>query len=561
MYPSANINVNKELLLPCPPTGPVLADEPGARVLLCRIGTKLRLTGERRIAEQLCRSKGRETRTDRIWADYMSIKQSNYEYAAGRVGHVPRVAQRRRFDGLLGDKIAVDLYIAVELLSVVITGLVIAKVYVAGFLGATDYFGEYLYATLFVVAVYGALTKRGGLYRVPNLCRSTHALGTVTRNLLIAFAAVIALGFAARVANEYSRVWLFSWFGASLLSLLVIRLLAGSIFRGLSTSGVIKRSVAIYGEGQIATNLAREIETAHPELRLAGRFGPRSEDDETGTGEMFGDLHDLIAFGQSEKLDSIVLALPALSKDDLHQILLTLSVLPCEVQLYPSFAGDMIPLRGMTSYQRLQLLDLQRKPMSDWGVLAKRIEDVVVATCALVVFAPVLAACALAIKLDNPGPVFFRQRRHGYNNNVFTVWKFRTMSVMEDGEDVVQARRNDNRVTRVGAFLRKTSLDELPQIFNVLAGDMSVVGPRPHPLVLQSNFSGLLANYANRHRVKPGITGWAQIHGYRGPTETADVMARRVELDLHYIENWSLWLDFKIIAVTPILGLFSKNAV
>ncbi len=505
--------------------------------------------------------KGCDTRADRRWVDYMSLNQSNYEYASGRVGHVPRVAQRRRFDGLLGHKIVVDLYIAVEVLSVVISGLVIAEVYVAGILGATNYFGQYLYATLFVATVYGALMKRGGLYRVPDLCRSTDALGKVTRNLLTAFAAVIALGFAARVANDYSRVWLFTWFAASLLSLLVIRLLAGSIFRSLSTSGVIKRSVAIYGEGQIATNLAREIETAHPELRLAGLFGPHSTGDEAGAGEMVGDLHDLITFGQSEKLDSIVLALPALSKDDLHQILLTLSVLPCEVQLYPSFAGDMITLRGMTTYQRLRLLDLQRKPMSDWGVLAKRIEDVVVATCAVVVFAPVLAACALAIKLDSPGPVFFRQRRHGYNNNVFTVWKFRTMSVMEDGDDVVQARRNDNRVTRVGAFLRKTSLDELPQIFNVLAGDMSVVGPRPHPLVLQSNFSGLLANYANRHRVKPGITGWAQIHGYRGPTETADVMARRVELDLHYIENWSLWLDFKIIAVTPILGLFSKNAV
>jgi len=185
----------------------------------------------------------------------------------------------------------------------------------------------------------------------------------------------------------------------------------------------------------------------------------------------------------------------------------------------------------------------------------------VLATIGLVVATPLMAIVAIAIKLESAGPVFFRQKRNGYNHKVITVLKFRTMTVMEDGPSLQQATRNDGRVTRVGKFLRRTSLDELPQIINVLRGKMSLVGPRPHAISHNQYYGAMLERYANRHCVKPGITGWAQIHGYRGPTEDPDKMRKRVELDLYYIDNWSIWLDLRILAATVFVGFINKNAV
>jgi putative colanic acid biosynthesis UDP-glucose lipid carrier transferase len=168
---------------------------------------------------------------------------------------------------------------------------------------------------------------------------------------------------------------------------------------------------------------------------------------------------------------------------------------------------------------------------------------------------------AALIKLDSPGPVLFRQRRHGYNHRIIDVYKFRTMSVQENGTHVQQARKDDPRVTRMGRLLRRTSLDELPQLLNVLTGEMSLVGPRPHALAHNQLYAEQLDRYANRHRVKPGITGWAQINGFRGPTEDPEKMRQRVQLDLHYIENWSIWLDLKILVLTPFLGFIHRNAL
>ena len=218
-------------------------------------------------------------------------------------------------------------------------------------------------------------------------------------------------------------------------------------------------------------------------------------------------------------------------------------------------------IRSIGRLGTVSLLQVTPKPINDWGYIAKAALDYSVGALALVLSAPVMLAIAAAIKLEGPGPVFFRQRRHGYNERVIDVFKFRTMSVTENGDTIVQARAGDPRVTRVGRFLRSTSLDELPQLFNVLRGEMSLVGPRPHALAHNFYYREKLQRYANRHRVKPGITGWAQINGMRGPTETPEKMRKRVELDLFYIENWSIWLDLKILALTPLRGFIHKNAL
>lgn len=202
----------------------------------------------------------------------------------------------------------------------------------------------------------------------------------------------------------------------------------------------------------------------------------------------------------------------------------------------------------------------KHSPRRYYGLMLKHVFDKLIAIAALICLSPLLVLVSLLIKLDSKGPIIFKQNRNGLNNHTFKVWKFRTMRVMENGSDVKQAKKHDVRVTRIGNFLRKASIDELPQLINVLLGDMAIVGPRPHPVTLNDRFRPLIENYDQRCAMKPGLTGLAQIHGHRGPTETVEQMRNRIECDIQYIENWSLWSDAKIILATPYYGLISKNA-
>jgi exopolysaccharide biosynthesis polyprenyl glycosylphosphotransferase len=211
------------------------------------------------------------------------------------------------------------------------------------------------------------------------------------------------------------------------------------------------------------------------------------------------------------------------------------------------------------------VFDMADRPISDWNLVFKWLFDKLVAVTALILLSPVMIATAIAIKLESKGPVFFRQKRHGFNNQLIDMWKFRSMRTdMLDANAVRLVTKDDPRVTKVGKFIRKTSIDELPQLFNVLLGELSIVGPRPHALAAKADnqlYYDAVEGYFARHRVKPGMTGWAQIHGWRGETDTVDKIMQRVKCDLYYIENWSLWLDVKIVAMTPI-SLFTqrKNA-
>ncbi len=199
---------------------------------------------------------------------------------------------------------------------------------------------------------------------------------------------------------------------------------------------------------------------------------------------------------------------------------------------------------------------------NDGGIrlFAKLCVDKLIAIIALIILMPLILIVCVVIRLDSSGPIIFRQKRNGLNNQIFNAWKFRTMRVMENNSDVKQAEKDDRRITRVGSFLRKSSIDELPQLVNVLLGDMSIVGPRPHPVALNDRFRPLIENYDQRCVMKPGLTGWAQVNGYRGPTETVGKMQSRVDCDIEYTQTWSLWGDFKIMLATPYYGLISKDA-
>jgi exopolysaccharide biosynthesis polyprenyl glycosylphosphotransferase len=229
---------------------------------------------------------------------------------------------------------------------------------------------------------------------------------------------------------------------------------------------------------------------------------------------------------------------------------------PVEIHLGPERILDRFEMVRISKFGSMATLQLTRAPLSSFEVLQKRVFDLIIAGAALTVLTPVLALIALLIRLDSPGPVFFRQRRYGFNQQMFRIIKFRTMTTLDDGDIVRQACHNDHRITRIGRWLRRWNIDELPQLINVLRGDMSLVGPRPHALSHDREYEQRVALYARRHNVKPGITGWAQVNGLRGEIDTDDKLRRRIDYDLYYIDNWSLLFDLKILLYT----VFSRDA-
>jgi putative colanic acid biosynthesis UDP-glucose lipid carrier transferase len=235
-------------------------------------------------------------------------------------------------------------------------------------------------------------------------------------------------------------------------------------------------------------------------------------------------------------------------------------LLPLPVNLVTVGPTSELLKRPLSAIGTTTVIELQRAPLNSFELLIKRAFDIAFASTALVALMPLLALVAIVIKLDSPGPVIFRQTRHGFNGKPFHILKFRTMTVLEDGDSIKQAVRSDKRVTRVGLWLRRASIDELPQLINVLRGEMSIVGPRPHAAAHDNYFDQVIANYAFRHRMKPGITGYAQVKGLRGETPTVEAMQRRVDLDLWYIDNWSFLLDFAIVLRTVVEVARGQNA-
>ena len=256
----------------------------------------------------------------------------------------------------------------------------------------------------------------------------------------------------------------------------------------------------------------------------------------------------------------IILAMPLRDSERIRRIVHRLGEAPASILLYlrEIFNDADAPLNRNALEDRL--LRVSREPLTLTESMAKRCFDIAVSAAALILLAPVMLIIAIAVKLDSPGPVFFAQTRYGFNWLQFTILKFRTMSVLENGRDVRQATRGDPRITRVGALLRRTNLDELPQLFNVLIGQMSLVGPRPHAMAHDIAFFEQLAQYARRHNVKPGITGWAQVHGFRGEIMGEEALRQRLLHDLHYVDNWSLWLDVKIVFLTVFSSRAYRNA-
>jgi undecaprenyl-phosphate glucose phosphotransferase len=271
-------------------------------------------------------------------------------------------------------------------------------------------------------------------------------------------------------------------------------------------------------------------------------------------------IRSVASFVRLNNCREILLALPWDDTDRIEFVRDQIKALPVASRLLPDKKVRNLTNFTSSARQRVLAIDIQRAPLTGAQRLAKRVMDVILASAALVFFLPIMALTAIAIKLDSPGPVIFRQHRNGFNGRQFVIFKFRTMTVQENGATVLQATRDDPRVTSIGRLLRSASIDELPQLFNVLKGDMSLIGPRPHALAHDSYFENVLGDYAFRHHVKPGITGWAQCNGARGATPSIEHISERVKLDLWYINNWSLWLDIQILIKTLFEVLRKRNA-
>ncbi len=275
---------------------------------------------------------------------------------------------------------------------------------------------------------------------------------------------------------------------------------------------------------------------------------------------MKGKVEPLIQLAKEDGIDEVYIALPMVARDRIRHYLDELSDSTVDTFLVPDLYTYNLSVSQLKEVGGVQTFSIFSSPFDGVGKFTKRVEDIIIGSMIALLISPVLLAVAIGVKLSSPGPVLFKQDRYGLGGKKIKVWKFRSMKVMENDAVVTQATKNDPRVTKFGAFIRRTSLDELPQFINVLQGSMSIVGPRPHAVAHNEQYRKLVDNYMIRHKIKPGITGWAQINGYRGETETVDKMDKRIRYDIQYMQNWSLWLDIKIIFLTVFKGFVSETA-
>jgi Undecaprenyl-phosphate glucose phosphotransferase len=406
------------------------------------------------------------------------------------------------------------------------------------------------------------------LYSLPALTSFIRQMPRLLLGWTATFALLIAGLFFLKVGHEFSRVWFALWYATGAIALMAERLAVGTVVHHWTRQGRLFRRAAIYGGGTITEKLIGELEVdLDSDVRIMGVFDDRGEDrvDRIVAGyPRLGGLSELVEFARKTRLDIVIIALPITAERRLVRLARLLSVLPAEVKI-PARSTELRFTRDTYSHVgNVAMIDLLEKPIADWGGVAKWLFDKVVALIALLLLAPVMLAIATAIKLESRGPVLFRQRRHGFNNELIEIFKFRSMYVDRcDANAVNLVTKDDPRVTRVGRFIRRTSLDELPQLLNVITGSLSLVGPRPHALQAKAAgrlYAAVVDGYFGRHKVKPGITGWAQIHGWRGETDTPQKIQKRVEHDIYYIENWSLLLDIYILFKTPFALLKSDNA-
>ncbi len=420
-------------------------------------------------------------------------------------------------------------------------------------------------ATIVAVVVYYLGAANMGLYRAWRAQRIGAELVRVWAAWAIALGFLIVLAFVSKRSAEYSRFITIVWGGIAPAVISIWRVTLRLVLRRARAQGRNTRAIAIAGMTELGARVAQVCQD-NPWMGLSvkgfyeDRVLERCHEIPEATGKKIGSLDDLVEAARSGELDMIYIALPLRAEERVSDLVSRLSDSTASVYMAADFAAFDLLSAQWGNFGGVPVVSIHETPFYGVDGWLKRLEDLVVGSLILLLIAIPMIFIAIGVKLTSKGPVFFRQRRYGLDGNVIYVWKFRSMTVAEDGDNVKQATKNDARITPFGGFLRRTSLDELPQFLNVITGQMSIVGPRPHAVAHNEAYRSKIRGYMLRHKVKPGITGWAQVNGWRGETDTLEKMEKRIEHDLHYIRNWSLFWDIQIIFLTVFGRKVRQNA-
>ncbi|TPI41260.1 undecaprenyl-phosphate glucose phosphotransferase [Mesorhizobium sp. B3-1-9] len=453
----------------------------------------------------------------------------------------------------------------VEFAMLFLSGLCVYFYYVGFFSYLAWQYPLAIAATSFLAVVLLDVTD---CYQIEALMRPLANFGRVLLVWAGSFALMALTAFAIKASEDYSRLLFGTWFAVGFVLIFGLRLVMSSLIRRWARDGRMERRALIVGGGKAAEQLIRSVEKQpYNDIRICGIFDDRNDKRSppiVAGYPKLGTISELIEFARIARIDMLIVSLPLTAESRVLQLLKKLWVLPVDIRLSAHSNALQFRPRAYSYIGSVPMLDIFDKPINDWDSVAKRAFDIFFSLVGIVLFSPVMLATAIAIKLDSKGPVLFKQKRHGFNNEIIEVYKFRSMYTDRSDPTAKQTvTKNDPRVTGVGRFIRKTSIDELPQFFNSLFGSLSLVGPRPHAIAAQSHnllYNEVVDGYFARHKVKPGVTGWAQINGWRGEMDTNEKIRMRTEYDLYYIENWSMLFDLRILFLTPIRLLNTENA-
>lgn len=377
------------------------------------------------------------------------------------------------------------------------------------------------------------------------------------------FSLLISLGIISLLdlgPSGKSLFYVIEWFFIVCVGFILARTAIRALIGFVRNLGYNNRYVAIAGDLPVGLNLAKSFkEQPWLGLLVLGIYNDKPISTTEGI-PYLGSFDKLISDAKKQRIDRIYISMAMEDESKIKYLINKLTDTTCSVILIPDIFTFNILQSRSEEINGIPVVPLFDTPLSGINMVVKRLEDIILSSIIILLISPVLAFISIMIKITSPGPVLFKQNRYGIDGKPIKVWKFRSMKVMENGQDVIQATKGDTRITPIGRILRGSSLDELPQFFNVFCGEMSIVGPRPHAVAHNELYRSQIQGYMLRHKVKPGITGWAQINGWRGETDTLEKMEKRIEYDLEYIRNWSLWLDLKIILLTIFKGFINKSA-
>jgi Undecaprenyl-phosphate glucose phosphotransferase len=426
----------------------------------------------------------------------------------------------------------------------------------------------YIILTTAVAIVYVSLCASGDTYKIFYAGDQITAVEAAGGRFVQVILLSIGCLFLFKVSESFSRLWLIAWSSISVIALASSRVMSRFAIAKLIRNGVLKRNIVIVGASQTGRQLVGRLMENAPGARLAGLFDQRNRSRLLADGYDDREVRDFAVLGDllsKGLVDEVVIAIPPYATKRIAELSRPFHPFPVSVHALAPEGYEKFRVLGSCYFGDINTFRIMSNPMDELAVIIKWGEDKLIAACCLIFALPIMALTALAITLDSPGPILFKQKRLGANNIPFDLLKFRSMYAEQtDPLGSELTRRGDSRVTKVGRLLRRTSIDELPQLINVLRGEMSLVGPRPHALAASAGgvlYANAVGEYLIRHRVKPGITGWAQVNGWRGETTTIEQIHRRVEHDLYYVNNWSLALDLSILLRTMFVLVSQKNAV